>query len=144
MKVYCGSNDWADEGDVFFYSLETEERLQAMKKLIEVFSKAGLNFNTDMYWGTNQWFDFDTETFIDFIDEAVDISEEEIKVFEKFKVRGFDIYDRMLYHIYRVINNDIEYLTEEELREIEQAFITLFDKEKWNRFKNVVNIETEE
>ena len=29
MKVYIGNVDWADEGDIFFFSVESEENLEA-------------------------------------------------------------------------------------------------------------------
>ncbi len=37
MKAYIDNVDWADEGNVFFYSIESEENLQLMKKLIKVY-----------------------------------------------------------------------------------------------------------
>lgn len=31
MKAYIGNVDWADEGDVFFFSVESEENLKDQK-----------------------------------------------------------------------------------------------------------------
>ena len=92
MKVYIGDVDWADEGDVFFFSVEYEENLKAMKSLIEIISELDLSLSADMYWGTNEYFNFNTEDLLAFIDGAKDISEEELAIFDKFGVSGFDIY----------------------------------------------------
>lgn len=144
MKVYAKNHDWADEGDVFFFSIETEENLQAMKKLIDVLSDADISFSTEMYWGTNESFDFYTSDLIDFIDNAKDISEEEIAVFRKFEVWGFDIYDRIFDHICDVLaDEDIE-LTEKQLNELQPAYIILFGEEDWDKFKDAVTIVPEE
>lgn len=51
MKVYIGDVNWADEGDVFFFSVEYEENLKAMKSLIEIISELDLSLSADMYWG---------------------------------------------------------------------------------------------
>ena len=40
MKVYIGNVDWADEGDIFFFSVESEENLEAMKSLINILNMA--------------------------------------------------------------------------------------------------------
>ena len=97
MKAYINNVDWADEGNVFFFSVESEENLQLMKELIKVYKELDLfDEGIEMYWGTNEFFDFDAEDFLKFIEGAEDISEEELAVFEKFNVYGFDIYERIL------------------------------------------------
>ena len=134
MKAFINNLDWADEGDVFFFSVETEQNLLAMRKLLVVLS-GSVSFRTQMYWGTNQWFDLDTINFLNFIDDAVDISEEELAVFNKFRVSGFDIYGMMLDHIDDTLTeSDIE-LTEEELNKIQFSYITLFGEKEWDMFK---------
>lgn len=54
MKAYIGNVDWADEGDVFFFSVESEENLKAMKNLIETLVKLDLFFPIEIYWGGGQ------------------------------------------------------------------------------------------
>lgn len=144
MKAYIGNHDWADEGDVFFFSLETEEILQAMKKLMQILSEVDVNFSAEMYWGSNESFDFYTSDLIEFIDEAVDISEEEINVFKKFNVSGFDIYDRIRDHIGDVLTDEDIQLTERDLNALQPAYITLFGEEDWDIFKGEVTIISEE
>lgn len=140
MKAYIASRDWADEGDVFFFSVEDEERLQAMKELINIYSELDLIHSQEMYWGTNEWFDFGPEDFIDFIDKAKDISEEELAVFKKFGVTGFNIYERMSETLrspfdwnWKAESYDIpEYLTQEDLDKIKPVYLKLFELEDWN------------
>lgn len=96
MKVYIGNVDWADEGDIFFFSVESEENLKAMKDLIDILVELDLFYSSEMYWGTNEYFDFGADDFLEFINEARDISKEELATLNKFKISGFDIYDRMI------------------------------------------------
>ena len=58
MKVYIGNVDWADEGDIFFFSVESEENLEVMKSLINILVELDLFYSSEMYWGTNESFDF--------------------------------------------------------------------------------------
>lgn len=52
MKAYIGNIDWADEGDVFFFSVEEENRLQALKELLKIITKLKIAPPTvEMYWG---------------------------------------------------------------------------------------------
>lgn len=51
MKVYIGNVDWADEGDIFFFSVESEENLEAMKSLINILVELDLFYPSEMYWG---------------------------------------------------------------------------------------------
>ena len=139
MKAYIGNVDWADEGDVFFFSIESEERLQAMEELIKIIEELDLFYGkAEMYWGTNESFKFDTEDFLDFISKARDISEEEIKVLEKFEISGFDIYYNIETFIHDCINpwDDIPELSEEDLDRIEPLFLQLYDKDEWYNFRD--------
>lgn len=85
----------------------------------------------EIYWGTNESFDFTSEDLLDFIDSAKDISEEELAVFKKFKISGFDIYDRML----DIINDliwDLEDVTQETLDRIKPFYIKLYSQDDWD------------
>lgn len=138
MKAYIGNVDWADEGNVFFFSIEDEERLQTMKELLKVLRDTDLiPQEVEMYWGTNEFFQFDTDDLIKFIDTAEDISEEELEVFNKFGVYGFDIYDRILTFIYEDSApwGDILEIGKEELSKIEPLFIKLFGQKSWDDIK---------
>lgn len=148
MKAYINNVDWADEGDIFFFSVESEENLQLMKKLIKVYEELDLfDEGIEMYWGTNEFFDFDAEDFLRFIEGAEDISKEELAVFEKFNVYGFDIYKRILDELqgliyyweypgrYVVPDN----LTQEGLDKIKPLYIKLYGQENWDKVQQGFN-----
>lgn len=142
MKAYIGNVDWADEGDVFFFSVESEENLKTMRGFIETLVDLDLVYPIEMYWGTNESFEFDANDFFHFIDTAKDISDEELAVFNKFKVSGFDIYKVMLENLPGFIhqwdypgwafpNN----LNEEGLNRIKPFYIKLYGQEEWNELQ---------
>lgn len=96
MRAYIKNVNWADEGDIFFYSVESMSTLKAMKDLIKIYMDLDLfNDEIEMYWGTNEYFTFGPEDFIKFIDSAELITQEELQVFDKFNVCGFDIFDQI-------------------------------------------------
>ncbi len=100
-----------------------------------------------MYWGTNEFFDFGAEDFLRFIEGAEDISKEELAVFEKFNVYGFDIYERILDELqgliyyweypgrYVVSDN----LTQEGLDKIKPLYIKLYGQENWDKVQQGFN-----
>lgn len=138
MKAYIGNVDWADEGNIFFFSKASEETLQLTKELLEIFKEIDLiPEEFEMYWGTNEFFIFDIEDLIGFIDQAEDISDDELKVFEKFKVTGFDIYDRIMDSIYDCLNpwNDTVEIEKDDVNRIEPLFIKLFGQKCWDECK---------
>ena len=131
MKAYIGNVDWADEGDVFFFSVESEENLKAMKDLIDILVELDLFYSSEMYWGTNEYFDFGADDLLEFINEAKDISKEELATLNKFKISGFDIYDRMLDKIHDLIW-DLDYdIPQEDLDRIKPLYIKLYDQKSW-------------
>lgn len=132
MKAYIGNIDWADEGDVFFFSVESEENLEAMKNLIEILVELDLFYSSEMYWGTNEFFNFEADDFLEFINEAEDISEEELAVFDKFKISGFDIFGRMSDKLHDLIW-DLDYdISQEDLDRIKPLYIKLYDQMGWD------------
>ena len=144
MKIYIDNIDWADEGDVFFCSIESEERLKKLRDLIDLYVELDLlPPSIEMYWGTNEFFDFTPEDFKQFIDNAKDISEEECAVLNKFNVRGFDIYNRIEDELsygclisYKGIN---ENMTEEDMIKIRNLYIELFSEENWKDVEEAFN-----
>lgn len=148
MKAYINNVDWADEGDVFFFSVESEENLQLMKELIKVYEKFDLFYDEiEMYWGTNESFSFNSVDFLRFIEGAKDISKEELAVFEKFSVYGFDIYDRIFEELRELIYY-WEYpgryvvpdnLTQEGLDKIKPLYIKLYGQESWDKVQQGFN-----
>lgn len=144
MKIYIDNIDWADEGNVFFCSVESEERLRKLRDLIDLYVELDLlPPSIEMYWGTNEFFDFTPEELKQFIDNAKDISEEECAVLNKFNVRGFDIYDRIEDELsygclisYKGIN---ENMTEEDMIKIRNLYIELFSEENWKDVEEAFN-----
>ena len=144
MKIYIGNIDWADEGDVFFYSVISEERFDLLYKLFNILLDLHLLPITDeFYWGTNEFFEFGVNDIKKFFENAEDIEEYELEVFQKFGVDGYDIYNRIEDYLYDVI--DIydydtghtfnENLTEEDIEAIKPLFIGIFSEEEWNKIK---------
>lgn len=131
MKAYIGNVDWADEGDVFFFSIESEENLEAMKDLIDILIELDLFCPSDMYWGTNQYFYFEADDLLEFINEAEDISEEELAIFNKFKISGFDIFERISDKLYDLIWDLVYDISQEDLDRIKPLYIKLYDQKGW-------------
>lgn len=141
MKIYINNEDWADEGDVFFCSIRSEERLKKLRDLIDLYVELDLfPESIQIYWGTNESFDFTPEELKQFIDDAVDISEEELGVLSKFDICGFDIY----YHIEEELREGVlfeygfrtyglanENISRETLDRIKDPYIDLFSEEFW-------------
>ena len=144
MKAYIGNLDWADEGDVFFCSIESEERLKKLRDLIDLYVELDLlPPSTEMYWGTNEFFEFTPEDLKQFIDDAKDISAEECAVLEKFDVSGFDIYDRIEDELsygclvsYEGINKN---MTKDKMKKIRNPYIELFSEENWKDIERDFN-----
>lgn len=144
MKIYIDNIDWADEGNVFFCSIESEERLKKLRDLIDLYVELDLlPPSIEIYWGTNEFFDFTPEELKQFIDNAKDISEEECAVLNKFNVRGFDIYDRIEDELsygclisYKGIN---ENMTEEGMIKIRNLYIELFSEKNWKDVEEAFN-----
>lgn len=144
MKAYIGNLDWADEGDVFFCSIESEERLKKLRDLIDLYVELDLlPPSTEMYWGTNEFFEFTPEDLKQFIDDAEDISAEECAVLEKFDVSGFDIYERIEDELsygcllsYKGINKN---MTEDKMKKIKNPYLELFSKKDWKDIEKAFN-----
>lgn len=144
MKAYIGNLDWADEGDVFFCSIESGERLKKLRDLIDLYVELDLlPPSTEMYWGTNEFFEFTPEDLKQFIDDAEDISAEECAVLEKFDVSGFDIYERIEDELsygcllsYKGINKN---MTEDKMKKIKNPYLELFSKKDWKDIEKAFN-----
>jgi hypothetical protein len=82
MKKYLvkESSDWADEFDIEgFKIIEAESEEKVEEKLID-----GRKFPCELYFGTNEAQEYETKEELLNDVEIVEISEEEVKVFEKF------------------------------------------------------------
>lgn len=130
MKAYINNIDWADEGDVFFYSIIKEQDLKDLRKLVELCKEFDL-FPMEMYWGSNEYLVFNKKDIFNFIDGAVDISKEELKTFRKFDVSGFDIYERIADKIECLFYDDECDFTEQELDTVKDSYINFFGLKNW-------------
>ena len=144
MKVYIGNLDWSDEGNGFFCSIANEERLKKLRDLIDLYVELNLlSPSIEMYWGTNEFFDFTPEDLKQFIDDAKDISTEEYAILKKFNVKGFDIYDKIEDELsygclvsFKGIN---ENMTEDKMKKIKNPYIELFSEEYWKDIEKAFN-----
>ena len=144
MKAYIGNLDWTDEGNAFFCSIESEERLKKLRDLIDLYVELNLlPSSIEMYWGTNEFFDCTPEDLKQFIDDAKDISAEECAVLEKLNVSGFDIYERIEDELsygcllsYKGIN---ENMTEDKIKKIRNPYLELFSKKYWKDIEQAFN-----
>lgn len=82
--------------------------------------------------GTNEYFDFNTGDLLAFIDGAKDISEEELAIFDKFRVSGFDIYGGISNSIRDSIWDSECDITQEDLDRIKPLYIELYGQESWD------------
>lgn len=144
MKAYIGNIDWADEGYVFFFSVKSEDKLQDMSAIIEMFLEYNIMDNEqdiEMYWGTNECFCFVAEDLLEFINQARDISEEKLSIFKRFNVEGFDIYEQISEELRNILFDDFREVYTEEMTQADQVYIehlvtNLFGKEIWARIMN--------
>ena len=149
MKIYIGNVDWADEGDVFFYSVISEEKFDLLYKLFNTLLDLNLLPETDdFYWGTNEFFEFGIDDIKEFFEDAEYIEDYELEVFQKFGVDGYDIYDiiaNRLFEVIRIYRYNVKYntkeftfnrnLTEKDIEAIKPLFISIFSEEEWNEIK---------
>lgn len=145
MKAYIKNVDWDNIGNIFFYSVENENTLKAMKDLIKIYIDLNL-FNDDVkvYWGINKYFTFVPEDFIKFIDSAELITQEELQVFNKFNIYGFDIFGLIFDSLLELVfdNNYCDKyiishkLSQEDLNKIKPVYIELFGQNLWNKVQS--------
>lgn len=81
MKYYLVQYDgnYADEFDVYFHMVMSEDELAQVKKAI---GKTNWK-EEEFYFGTNEYIQVSTEGLLDCLNEAKEITEEEYKVLDK-------------------------------------------------------------
>ena len=142
MKAYIGMIDWADEGNVFCYSVYEEEAFDCMYKLFKVLvDLEALPEIWEPYWGTNQSFYFDNYEIEELLNEYKYIDDTEFNVLEKLGVDGYDIYGMLSDHLMNAVSiydyDTHKYifnkeLTKADLEIIKPLYIGLFSEEAWN------------
>ena len=142
MKAYIGMEDWADEGNVFCYSVYEEEAFDCMYKLFKVLvDLEALPEIWEPYWGTNENFCFSIDEIEEFFKDVKDISEDEFEVLENLGVDGYDIYGMLSEHLMDAVSiydyDTHKYifnkkLTKADLEIIKPLYIGLFSEEAWN------------
>lgn len=142
MKAYIGMIDWADEGNVFCYSVYEEEAFDCMYKLFKVLvDLEALPEICEPYWGTNQSFYFYNYEIEELLNEYKYIDDTEFNVLEKLGVDGYDIYGMISDHLMNAVSiydyDTHKYifnkkLTKADLEIIKPLYIGLFSEEAWN------------
>lgn len=94
MIIFTVEN-WADEFDYPIYSVTTKEKLETLVKKLEEnpFSYGDYEFG----FGTNEYFEFSSEEFINLLEKAKEISDEELATINKFTPNylGLDIVSKL-------------------------------------------------
>ena len=142
MKAYIGMEDWADEGNVFCYSVYEDKGLELLHELFKVLrSLELLPKEWEPYWGTNENFCFSIDEIEEFFKDVKDISEVVFEVLENLGVDGYDIFGMLEdhltdiispynYHIHKSVFT--KELTKADLEIIKPLYIGLFSEEAWN------------
>ena len=145
MKAYIGMIDWADEGNVFCYSVYEEKAFDCMYKLFKVLvDLEALPEIWEPYWGTNENFCFSIDEIEEFFKDVKDISEDEFEVLENLGVDGYDIFGMLgdhlrdiispyNYHTHKSVFN--KELTKADLEIIKPLYIGLFSEDAWNNLE---------
>lgn len=133
MKVFIDNINWADEGDIFCFSLIEEDKLKALKDLIEASGNTLDSIEITLYWGTNECLDFDCCDILNLIDQAKDISQEELAVFNKFKVEGLDVYNKIIDTIPEIISELL--LDDKDINKLKKPFIKLYSEQDWKNLE---------
>lgn len=76
------NGNYADEFDVYFHTVMTDEELDSTKKII-----SETNWKEkDFYFGTNEWIEVSTNELLSALNNAVQITEEQFKVLQELDV----------------------------------------------------------
>lgn len=129
MKIFVDNIDWVDEGNVFCLSYIGEDELEALKSLVEVVDSLSDSMVLQLYWGTNENFEFDSEDILRMINSVKDITPEEEATLTKFGVYGYDILDAIIENLPDEITN--MWLNDEDINKLKDPFIKMYSEEDW-------------
>lgn len=129
INVFIEEYDYADE---FYYPVVFAfkgDKQDLIKLIKECEQYVDFTQENELYFGTNEALDFSIDNILSMIDSAKIITEEELKVLQKFKVLdlGINILDRARSHI-------IDAICDEDPEELLIDFIDSFNE----RFKKIV------
>jgi hypothetical protein len=81
MKYYLVkyNGNYADEFDVYFHQVMSEDELKELKECI---GKTNWEYE-EFYFGTNEWIDVNTTDLLKQLDNVIYINDEEYEVLEK-------------------------------------------------------------
>lgn len=91
MKYYLVkyNGNYADEFDVYFHQVMSEEELRITKQAI-----GRTNWECeDFYFGTNEWIDVSTEDLLKWLQLAQEITPEQFKVLEDLELTSVNFGD---------------------------------------------------
>lgn len=147
MKVFCENIDWNNRGDVFLFSVIPDHELCDILELLFIYKEITPKDTKIVFYGT-EYFEFDIDDYIKFCERARDITFNEIDVFRKFNVTGFNIFEIIKTHlrdwIYRYdaiyYNKYISrYITQKDLDRIKLVYSRLFGKEQFDELQRLFN-----
>jgi hypothetical protein len=102
--IICESKDWADEFDYPIFSIFGEKTKRTLLLYNNYLEDEDL---TEIYFGTNEYFGFIRKEVVDMIQNAKEITESEIEVFDKYMSypAAVDIVDRILELLYEKVDD---------------------------------------
>lgn len=98
--VLTGSQNWADECDVYFFEILTEDQYNKYYFLQQTLKEFYGNF----CFGTNEGWEDNDFDFLNF--EIIEASDEEVATLKKFHVTGEEIFDNLMWSL----EDDLSYL----------------------------------
>ena len=92
MKHYLVQyeGNYADEFDIYFHQVMTEDELERAKDLI---SKADWDDEEEFYFGTNEWIEVDSSELLEALSSAKEITEDQYKVLSDLDLLSIDFGD---------------------------------------------------
>lgn len=99
--------DWADEFDVYFLEILNQDEYNKYNFAKNILKE----YCSDYYFGTNEYWEGDFD-YLQFKPQK--ITDEEIKVLNKFNISGLTIYENFI----NSLNEDVWYTIEDEDRDL--------------------------
>lgn len=101
------NGNYADEFDVYFHLVMSEKELEEAKGLIQK-----LNWEyEEFYFGTNEAVDLNSKDLLYYLNEALEITQEQFKVLQDLDITGVSFgdglnWDSIVEHAYYQIENE--------------------------------------
>jgi hypothetical protein len=123
--ILTGSKDWADEFDVYFFEVLTEDQYKKYAFLQQTLK----HFYGNYWFGTNEGWEDNDFDFLDF--KVTQATDEEFKILNKFEVVGHTIINSLMWNL------------EDKLNDV-GVDITNIDKLDYKEFCKIINDNIDE